>query len=115
MKKRMCFVTCCFKIISFSFLRNKAIPYDNGHTETWRALFFNLENKFLLIMDACQFQGVSLQLLVFLNVIMLIKCRMEGGGIKGKELVPKSATCNYIPQCVYNYIHFTMCLNIVWW
>lgn len=32
-EKRMCFVTCCLKIISFFLLRNKAllILYDNGY------------------------------------------------------------------------------------
>lgn len=40
------------------------------------------------------------------KIIMLIKCRVK----KGKELALKSATCNYIPLCVYNYIHFIICV-----
>lgn len=54
-------------------------------------------------MDACQFQGVSLQSKN--NYVDKMQSKK-----KGKELALKSATCNYIPLCVYNYIHFIICV-----
>lgn len=42
---------------------------------------------------------------------MQSKKRERGRGReRSKELAPKSATCNYIPLSVYNYIHFIMCV-----
>lgn len=40
------------------------------------------------------------------KIIMLIKCRVKK---KAKELALKSATCNYVPLCVYNSVHFIIC------
>jgi hypothetical protein len=37
---------------------------------------------------------------------MLIKCGVKK---EGKELALKSATCNYVPLCVYNSMHFIIC------
>lgn len=72
-------------------------------------------NKLLLIMDACQFLGVSLQSKNNYVDKMQSKKRererdREGERERSKELAPKSATCNYIPLSVYNYIHFIMCV-----
>lgn len=65
-------------------------------------------------MDACQFLGVSPQSKNNYVDKMQRKERereeRERERERSKELAPKSATCNYIPLSVYNYIHFIMCV-----
>lgn len=62
-------------------------------------------------MDACQFLGVSLQSKNnYVDKMQSKEREREGKRERSKELAPKSATCNYIPLSVYNYIHFIMCV-----
>lgn len=66
-------------------------------------IVFQFSEQIPAIMDACQFQGVSLQSKN--NYVDKMQSKK-----KGKELALKSATCNYIPLCVYNYNHFIICV-----
>lgn len=62
-------------------------------------------------MDACQFLGVSLQSKNnYVDKMQSKERAKKKERERGKELAPKSATCNYIPLSVYNYIDFIMCV-----